>query len=137
LKVADVELVAQRYKGRRGVVDARVALDLVDAGAESPRETWLRLLLIRAGFPRPETQIPVYDEYGQLVGELDMGWRDVMVAADYDGEHHWKNARQLERDIRRYDDVTQQGWIDVRVTKADTEGAIIGRVRRLERQDHP
>jgi hypothetical protein len=130
LKVADVELLAQRYKGRRGIRDSRAALDLVDAGAESPRETWLRLLLIRAGFPRPETQISVYDEYGQLVGELDMGWRDVMVAADYDGEHHWKNARQLERDIRRYDDVTQQGWIDVRVTKADTDGAIIGRVRR-------
>jgi hypothetical protein len=130
LKVADVELLAERHKGSRGIRDARVALDLVDAGAESPRETWLRLLLIRAGFPRPETQIPVYDECGQLVGELDMGWRDIKVAADYDGDHHWKNVRQLERDIRRYEDVTQQGWIDVRVTRADTEGAIIGRVAR-------
>jgi hypothetical protein len=130
LKVADVELLAERHEGSRGIRDARVALDLVDAGAESPRETWLRLLLIRAGFPRPETQIPVYDECGQLVGELDMGWRDIKVAADYDGDHHWKNVRQLERDIRRYEDVTQQGWIDVRVTRADTEGAIIGRVAR-------
>ena len=98
--------------------------------APSRRETWLRLLLIRAGFPRPETQIPVYDEYGQLVAELDMGWRDIKVAAEYDGDHHWKNVRQIERDIRRYEDVTQQGWIEVRVTKVDTEGAIIGRVAR-------
>jgi hypothetical protein len=134
LKVADVELLAERYKGRRGIRDARVALDLVDPGAESPQETRVRLLLIRAGFPRPETQIPVYDEYGQLVAELDMGWRDVMVGVDYEGEHHWKDVRQIERDIRRYEDVTQQGWIDVRVTKADTDGAIIGRVARAFEQ---
>jgi hypothetical protein len=134
LKVADVELLAERYKGRRGIRDARVALDLVDPGAESPRETWLRLLLIRAGFPRPETQIPVYDEYGQLVAELDMGWPDVKVAAEYDGDHHWKNVRQIERDIRRYEDITRQRWIDVRVTRADTEGAIIGRVSRAFEQ---
>jgi hypothetical protein len=134
LKVADVELLAERYTGRRGIRGARMALDLVDPGAESPQETRVRLLLIRAGFPRPETQIPVYDEYGQLVAELDMGWRDVMVGVDYDGEHHWKDVRQIERDIRRYEDVTQQGWIDVRVTKADTDGAIIGRVARAFEQ---
>lgn len=52
LKVADVELLCQRYRGRRGVTRALAALNLVDASAESPRETWLRLLLLRAGFPR-------------------------------------------------------------------------------------
>lgn len=134
LKVADVELLAERYKGRRGIRNARVALDLVDPGAESPRETWLRLLLIRAGFPRPETQIPVYDENRQLVAELDMGWRDIKVAAEYDGDHHWKNVCQIERDIRRYEDITRQRWINVRVTKADTQGAIIGRVARAFEQ---
>lgn len=72
-KMADVELLAERYRGRRGIRNARVALDLVDAGSESPRETWLRLLLIRAGFPPPRTQIPVYDEYGVLVAVVDMG----------------------------------------------------------------
>jgi hypothetical protein len=55
LKMADVDLLADRYRGRRGIRTARAALDLVDGGAESPRETWLRLLLIRAGFPRPQT----------------------------------------------------------------------------------
>ena len=64
LKVADVELLAERYKGRRGIRRAHSALALVDGGAESPRETWLRLLLVRAGCPPPQTQIAVYDEYG-------------------------------------------------------------------------
>lgn len=88
LKLADVELLAQRYAGRRGIRRARTALDLVDAGAESPRETWLRLLLIRAGLPRPQTQIPVHDEYGALIAVVDMGWEDIKVGADYDGDHH-------------------------------------------------
>jgi hypothetical protein len=128
LKVADIEFLADRYAGRRGIRRARVALDFVDAGAESPRETWLRLLLIRAGFPRPQTQIPVYDEFGVLVAVLDMGWEDIKVAADYEGDHHRIDRARFNKDIRRHEDVTELGWIDVRVTAHDTEGGIIRRV---------
>jgi hypothetical protein len=128
LKMADVELLAERHRGRRGIRKARVALELVDSGAESPRETWLRLLLIRAGFPRPQTQIPVYDEYGALVAVFDMGWEDIKVAADYEGEHHWTDRRRFNHDIRRAEAIAELGWIDVRVTAEDTEGGIIARV---------
>jgi len=85
LKPVDVDPLAMRYRGRRGIKHARVTLDLIDAGAESPRETWLRLLLVRAGFPRPQTQIRVYDEFGQLIARPDMGWEDVLVAVDPNG----------------------------------------------------
>lgn len=44
-----------RHRGRAGVKRARQAIALVDPGAQSPRETWLRLLIMRAGFPRPTT----------------------------------------------------------------------------------
>jgi hypothetical protein len=128
LKVADVELLAERSKGRRGIRRARTALDLVDPGAESPRETWLRLLLMRAGFPRPQTQIPVRDRYGQLVAVFDMGWEGVKIAADYDGDHHRTDRRQFSKDIQRAEAVAELGWIDVRVTSADTPGGIIARV---------
>lgn len=57
LKMPDVDLLAERYPGRRGMRQARATLGLVDAGAQSPKETWLRLLLIQAGLPRPQTQI--------------------------------------------------------------------------------
>jgi hypothetical protein len=127
LKMADVELLAERYSGRRGIRDARKVLDLVDPGAESPRETWLRLLVIRNGFPRPQTQIPVYDEYGALVAVLDMGWEHIKLALDYEGDHH-RNPVRFNKDIRRHDDVTELGWIDIRVTSRDTEGGIIGRL---------
>jgi hypothetical protein len=130
LKMADVDPLAERYRGRRVIRRARLVLDLVDAGAESPQETRLRLLFVRAGFPRPETQIPVYDEYGQLVAVLDMGWRDVMVGVDYEGEHHRLSRRRFNSDIRRHAAVTELGWTDVRVTVEDTEAVIVERTRR-------
>jgi hypothetical protein len=128
LKMADVELLADRYRGRRGIRRARVALSLVDAGAESPRESWLRLILLRAGFPAPQTQIPVYDEYGQLVAVLDMGWEQIKLAVEYDGDHHRTDRRQFNNDIRRAEVLTELDWIDVRVTAEDTEGGVIARV---------
>jgi hypothetical protein len=128
LKMADVELLVDRYRGRPGIRNARIALDLVDPGAESPRETWLRLLLIRAGFPRPQTQIPVYNEFGVLIAELDMGWEDIKVATEYEGDHHRTNTMRFNKDIRRYEDVTELGWIDIRTTARDTEGSVIQRV---------
>jgi hypothetical protein len=127
LKMADVELLADRYRGRRGIRNARTVLDLVDPGAESPRETWLRLLVIRNGFPRPRTQIPVYDENGVVVAVLDMGWEDIKLSLDYEGDHH-RNPARFNKDIRRHDDVTELGWMDIRVTSRDTEGGIIARL---------
>jgi hypothetical protein len=128
LKIADVELLADRYRGRNGIRMALKTLELVDAGAESPRETWLRLLLMRNGFPRPTTQIPAYDDHGALVAELDMGWEDIKVAAEYEGDHHRTDPDAFNKGIRRHDELAELGWLVVRVTKWDTEGAVIGRV---------
>lgn len=106
-------------------------LGLVDPGAESPKETWLRLLVIRHGFPRPKTQIPIYDEYGVLIAVLDMGWEEIKLALDYDGDHH-RAPVQFNKDIRRHDDVTEIGWADIRVTSMDTEAVIIARLTRVD-----
>jgi hypothetical protein len=129
LKMAEVELLAERYRGRRGIRRARRALSLVDAGAESPRETWLRLLLIRAGFPAPTTQIPVRDNYGQLVAVLDMGWEEMKLAVEYEGDHHRTDRRQFNKDITRLETLTELRWTVVRVTAEDTEGGVIARVQ--------
>lgn len=126
--MADIELLAERYRGRRHIRRAHRALALVDPGAESPRETWLRLLLIRAGFPSPNTQIPVYDQYGQLVAVLDMGWKHLKIAVEYDGDQHRTDRRQFYKDIRRAEAVAELGWIHIRITAEDTEGGVIARV---------
>jgi hypothetical protein len=128
LNAIDVEALAQRYRGRRGIRRARIALPLVDSGAESPRETWLRLLVIGADYPRPRTQIPVYGGYGEIVAVLDMGWEDVKIALEYEGDHHRLDRRQFTRDIARYEALAELGWIAIRVTAQDTPGGILGRL---------
>jgi very-short-patch-repair endonuclease len=69
----------------------------------------------------------VYDEYGVLVAVLDMGWEDIKLALDYEGDHH-RSPIRFNKDIRRHDDVTELGWMDIRVTSRDTEGGIIARL---------
>lgn len=129
--VADEVLsLADRRPGARGVRQLRAALQLVDGGAASPRETWLRLLLIDAGLPTPTTQIPVNDGY-RSVALLDMGWPEFGVAAEYDGDHHRSDRRQYAKDQRRLRELAQLCWIVIRVIAEDKPEEVIGRVRRV------
>lgn len=73
--VSDVAGLVAEHPHTRGLRRLEQALDLVDRGAESPKETWLRLLLIRQGYPRPRTQIPVISPDGWRKYYLDMGWK--------------------------------------------------------------
>ena len=129
IKVADVELLAQRYPGRRGIARARLAISLFDPGAQSPKETWLRLVLVQAGLPRPQTQIPVFDEFGSAIAYLDMGWEDVKVAVEYDGDQHRSDRSQYNWDIRRLERLQHLGWILIRVVAGDRPADIVRRVR--------
>ncbi|ORV14598.1 hypothetical protein [Mycobacterium celatum] len=125
--VEDVLLVAKRYPGARGLRRLRAALELVDGGAASPKETWLRLLLIDAGFPRPATQIPVFEGW-RLFRTLDMGWEDLKVAAEYDGDQHRTNRAQYVKDVRCQRKLQRLGWIVVRVIAEDRNADVISRV---------
>ena len=129
VKPADVEMLARRYAGRRGITRARESLDLFDAGAQSPKESWLRVVLIRAGLPRPQTQIPVLNEFGSAIVYLDMGWADLKVAVEYDGEQHRSDRRQYIWDVRRLQMLERLGWIVIRVVAGDRPAEIVSRVR--------
>ena len=129
IKAADVKMLSLRYGGRRGITRARGALDLFDAGAQSPKESWLRIVLMRAGLPRPQTQIPVEDGVGNVIAYLDMGWEDVKVAVEYDGEQHRNDRRQFTWDIRRLERLERIGWIVIRVVAENRPAEIVSRVR--------
>ncbi|MGE2720146.1 hypothetical protein [Mycolicibacterium celeriflavum] len=77
--VDDVSVLARRYPRAPGSRQLRELLSLVDGGAATPRESLLRLALIDAGCPRPETQVPVLVG-AQPVGYLDIGWPEYRVA---------------------------------------------------------
>jgi hypothetical protein len=127
--VEDVLLLAKRYPGARGLRRLRAALPLVEGGAESPKETWLRLLLlIDAGLPTPTTQIPVLDGYWP-VAFVDMGWEKYKVAVEYDGDQHRSDRRRYVKDQRRLRKLEQMGWIVIRVIAEDKPDDVVRRVR--------
>jgi hypothetical protein len=123
----DVNVLAKRHRGARGLRRLRDVLPLVDGGAASPRETWLRLLFIDAGLPAPATQIPVYDDW-QFVAMLDMGWEDYKVAAEYDGDQHRTDRRQFVKDINRLAKTQDLGWHVIRVVNEHRPDDVISRV---------
>ncbi|OBK43896.1 endonuclease domain-containing protein [Mycobacterium kubicae] len=112
IKPADVSALADQHKGARRIRRLRAALDLADGGAESPQETRVRLLLIGAGLPKPETRI----EFRQLRIRVDMGWREWQVAVEYDGVQHWNDRYQRSWDIERIALLEAAGWVVIRVS---------------------
>lgn len=127
-QVTAVDELRRRHRGSRGLRRLETALDLSDPGAESPKETWLRLLLIDAGFPRPRTQIAVPGRNGETRYRLDMGWEDLMVAVEYDGEHHRVDTPSYRRDIIRMEYLHGVGWLVVRVVAGHRRREIVRRV---------
>ena len=105
-----VGAVLTRFAGHRGVVQARELLTLADARSESPQESRARLRCVDAGFPAPEPQIEVYDEAGVFVARLDLGWRRLLRAFEFDGHEDHSTPAQQRHDRERRARVERCGW---------------------------
>lgn len=123
-------MLAKRYRGAHGVARAKAVLPMVDGGAASPQESFWRLLVIDAGFPTPATQITVVDDFGAYVRTLDFGWKDYLVAFEYDGEQHQSDRKQYLKDRRVLPILARLRWDVVSVVKEDDPVVVL---RRLER----
>lgn len=126
----EVLAVARVHPGVRGRRRVREVLDLVDAGAQSPKETWLRLLACAAGFVRPQTQYPILGPDGCPRYYLDMGWPKVMVALEYDGQQHRTDPVRYRHDVARSEYIAAQGWRRVAVLAGDRRAGIVDRLAR-------
>ncbi|MCW3493088.1 endonuclease domain-containing protein [Microbacterium sp. SSM24] len=91
------------------------SLALVRVGSESPEETALRLLLIRAGLPEPAINVDLRASSGRFIARLDLAYVEYRVAIEYDGRIHAENDRQFRRDADRWDDIRAAGWQHVRI----------------------
>jgi very-short-patch-repair endonuclease len=96
-----------RAPGRRGA--------LAEA-AESPMETRLRWLLLKARLPRPEVQTDLHDAAGRFVARADLYYPSARLVIEYDGANHRK---RLVEDDRRQNLVLSAGFRLLRFTAAD------------------
>lgn len=98
---SQMRAMLRRYARRRGVVQLRELISLVDPRAESSGETWTRLAIVDANLPVPELQWWV-DVEGVPTYRLDLAYPKAKIAIEYDGaEHHSSRADKLHDEQRR------------------------------------
>lgn len=116
----EVATAVREYRGRRGSRRLRDAEMWIRPRVESRRETLLRLLMVRSGFPEPETnrEIPLPAGTGRVRGDLVYFRYKVLV--EYDGQQHRTDDVQYNRDIERLHDLRAAGWIVITVRKDST-----------------
>lgn len=142
-----VAAVARAHPGDRGLVRLGEVLELVDAGAASPKESELRVLLVRAGLPPPQTQVEVRRPDGRFLARADLGWIRWRVLVEYEGAQH-RDGPQFTRDVDRYAELEAAGWTVVRVTAellarrpevvlARVDGALLAAGARWRRPSAP
>jgi very-short-patch-repair endonuclease len=109
-----------RFKGRRGVVQARQLVNLMDPRAESARESQLRLAILDAGLPCPTPQHVVVIDGCEF--RLDLAYPAHRVAVEYDGQEFHSGTEQLAHDVRRRQLLREAGWSVIVVERGDFSG---------------
>jgi hypothetical protein len=117
-----------RRPGHRGTRRLRQALVWVRPRVESRQETRLRLLILRAGFPEPETNVYLPLRPGRKRVRGDLVYLKYRVLVEYDGEQHRTDNAQYARDLERLDDVMADGWRVIRVLKETPTSEILARL---------
>jgi hypothetical protein len=112
----------------RGIRAVREAFRHVRPRTDSPNETWLRLVVVDAGFPEPKVNHVV--RLNQRDRFLDLGWPERKVALEYHGAQHFTDPDQARDDVWRRGQLQAAGWIVVEAVYGDLlqPGALIGRL---------
>lgn len=112
------EFVA-KANGIHGVRKARIALELLRVGVDSPPETILRLVLSDAGLPEFIPNFAVVDALGKPVW-TDLGCPRLRTCIEYEGLHHLTPEQQA-LDAYRDQRVSEAGWRQVKINKLDMQ----------------
>jgi very-short-patch-repair endonuclease len=120
----------RRYPDRRGKRKLRVAGDLLDGRAESPKESELRVILVRAGIRGLETNWPV--RIGQLNFRIDLAIPSLRVAFEYQGDYH-RDREQWRRDMTRISRFESEEWYVFQFNADDlrNDAELVARVQKV------
>lgn len=122
-----LQRVSDGLLARRGVRQARRAIELARVGVRSPWESRLRMFAVtELGWTGLLVNRAVFDERGNLLGIPDLLDVEAGLALEYDGaswradrsEGH-RDRRQHRQDNEREERLERAGLIVVRVEKAD------------------
>jgi very-short-patch-repair endonuclease len=117
--------LADECRYGRNIRRARQLASYCEPAAESFGESWLRLRILDAGFPRPDAQVQLGREF-----RLDLGYLDRRLGIEYDGmEFHSAPADRRHDESRRARIRDEYGWTVLAVGR----GEVLGQSLALER----
>jgi hypothetical protein len=123
-------------------LSSHLVVALADPRMESVAETRTYYLCRQQGLPRPEPQVKVYDEVGEVFARVDFAWPEQGVFLEFDGKIKYERFRRegesldayLMREKKREERLCQlTGWVCIRIGWADLDDpvATAGRIRRI------
>ena len=129
LRPADITRVLSDLWCAAGIDKAVRIVELADGRAESPLESVGRLALAGQGlFPDP--QVWIYDRAGRRA-RVDFLFRDEWTIVETDGLAKYSDARALKEEKLRQEWLEQLGFVVVRVTWHEVDGAAVGTAARI------
>jgi len=120
--IEDLKIALRVARLGPGKADARAAIELADGLAESPGESWARVIFVSIGLPAVEPQVEIRDERGRLVGRVDFLFRAYRTVVEFDGLAKYAGAdgrEALVDEKRREDSLRSLGYQVVRLTWRD------------------
>ena len=138
----DFRAQATEHREWPGSLTTNLVLHLADARLESVGEDRFSYLAHQQGLVKPEPQVEVFDERGNLVARVDFAWPELGVFLEFDGRVKYERLRRegetleefLMREKEREELVCQlTGWTCIRVTWAQlAQPAVLAtRIRRV------
>ena len=119
VKIDALHTLAAGLPGTRHIRLIRRAIELADAAARSPWESWLRVFYITvAAMPRPLVNKPIFDVDGRLLGIADLLDERAGLVTEFDGQEH-RTRRRHRADNEREELFEDAGLTVVRADSLD------------------
>ncbi|MBK4347181.1 DUF559 domain-containing protein [Lacisediminihabitans changchengi] len=106
---AELSDAVTHFPGRRGLPRMRAALPLLDAHAESPPESILRVIIAHGGLPTPSiNHVLVQTDDGPAI-RPDFTFVEQKLILEYQGDYH-RPKEQWRKDMTRRTRLEGKGW---------------------------
>ncbi len=122
VELDELKAAVTSFAHHPGIVQARDIARYAEPLSESPGESWLRLRVLDAGFPRPEAQVVVQERFRLDLGFPEPGPDGLRIGLEYDSDQ-WHSGQAADlRDGTRRAELRSLGWHILPVRRGDVWG---------------
>lgn len=131
--VARLTAAVEHHPSRPGRSAMRQALTLVSDHSQSRPESLVRVDLALSDLPTPVANLELVLPIARRTVYLDLAYPEYKLELEYHGDQHRSDVRQWRSDVRRSNDIGDEGWQTLQFTGADLAD-LPGLRRRVERR---